>query len=768
MDNGNEKIKNKKLNIALAITAAALLAFAVVAVIFGLKLPRKERNVLGEDDNYTAQAAYSESELLFSTTKYLILTDKDGNELKRTDVIEETEKSFGINAGKIVGLYKEKGGEYIYVATLNASASERFIVKLSENLEVADCAPYEGLYGGMKETENYLFLFSASASFYTVTRYDKENLTEKTVKGHLYEGFTEGNSTELTVARSRKLLSVDYAEGYLYVVTDGGIIRSDENLSGCRFMAEYDERYKTLKEEYPEKTDAELKSEAEEHVRSVFGLVSFSSQQGRAVMRASDYDAEKYLFVAPEVSAYSGGLYYAKNDKFYLLSSEGEFYSALLEDFFATDLGDVLPIEKIGGVKLKGLPFSQGKAAFYDAYSEKAFVIYETLSEVTAINLAEEKTEYDITLDFDITSVIGVAGNISYTYYNSNLADAGVMIRAIANVDGNLHGKTYKTVFIVSVVLAVIAAAATVILLLSAKSAAFANKTAKLVKDAAKSKLVYLALLPSFVLLCLFCFYPAIASIGLSFFDYTQDRPMLLWNNFKHYINIFASDFAGEAFSNMGIFLVSDLLFALVPPLLFAFFLTVMASKKYSAITRTLLFIPGIIPSVTGLLIWKEGIYGFSGVINIFVKAFNGEPLTLLSDAATAKWAIIMMGFPFVGSYLIFYGAMMNIPSSYYEAAELEGCGVWKRFFRIDLPLIAPQIKYVIICTFIASLQNFSRTYMIDKSASYGTKTPIHIMYTLMLSGDYGYSAAYATVIFVLLLFATIINMKMQFKKSED
>lgn len=284
----------------------------------------------------------------------------------------------------------------------------------------------------------------------------------------------------------------------------------------------------------------------------------------------------------------------------------------------------------------------------------------------------------------------------------------------------------------------------------------------------AKSKFVYLAILPSFTLLCMFCFYPAIASIGLSFFDYTQDKPTLLWNNFKHYINIFTSKYAAEAFSNMGIFLAADLVFALLPPLIFAFFLTIMASRKYSAITRTLLFIPGIIPSVTGLLIWKEGIYGFSGVINLIIKSCGGKEIMFLTQNSTARWATLLMGFPFVGAYLIFYGAMMNISDSYYEAAELEGCGVFKRFLKIDLPLILPQIKYVFVTTFIHSLQNFARTYMIDSKASYGTKTPIHEMYSYMLQGDYGYSAAYATVIFVFLLFATIINMKMQFSGGDE
>ena len=110
---------------------------------------------------------------------------------------------------------------------------------------------------------------------------------------------------------------------------------------------------------------------------------------------------------------------------------------------------------------------------------------------------------------------------------------------------------------------------------------------------------------------------------------------------------------------------------------------------------------------------------------------------------------------------------MMNISSSYYEAAELEGIGIWKRFFYIDIPLIVPQIKYVFITAFIHSLQNFARTYMIT-GGQFGTYTPIHIMYQNMVGGNYGLASAYATVIFVLLFFATFLNLRKQKKSLED
>ena len=131
------------------------------------------------------------------------------------------------------------------------------------------------------------------------------------------------------------------------------------------------------------------------------------------------------------------------------------------------------------------------------------------------------------------------------------------------------------------------------------------------------------------------------------------------------------------------------------------------------------------------------------------------------------KWSLIMMGFPFVGSYLIFYGAMMNVPDSYYEAAELDGITVIKRFVFIDVPLILAQIKYVFIMTFIGSVQNFGRTYMTETGGAAGAQTPVHTMYNFVTSDDYGRASAYATVLFIFLFFATMINMRAQTKDNQ-
>ena len=768
MTNDNGKIKGDKLKLWAIIFLAVLMVFTVAAVIFGLKLPKTNREIAGGEDNFTSQTLFSEDKILYSTTKELRLSNSRGKTEKTVDVKNAAKEKFGVDIGKISAVYKEKGSDNVYVAAMNTETDARYVLWLNSELELLSENVYDGNYDSMKAFGGRLYVFSRAANYVKIFAYPSD-LSGEAVKGHLYTGYDDGN-VNLELSKGDKILSVDGKGDEVVVVTNQGVHKFKADLSGCGYYAAYEDKLAELKEENPSEKLNVLKRRAEDFVNAEYGSeynVTFS-MRGTVTADSEEYDKSEYYYVSPEVNAFAGSAYNAENGYFYVTSSENELYKFREENVTGVGFGEELPLEKIDGVKLSGNPITENRSMFYDPYENSAYVIYKTLSEVTKIDLTTEKVIYSVATDFDITSIVAVGGNLSYTYYNSNFSESGKMIVAVFGVDGKIRESLYKTLFIVFIILAAIAFILAVVAALCLLSPKIRGKIGKTFKEMAKSKFVYLAILPSFTLLCMFCFYPAIASIGLSFFDYTQDKPTLLWNNFKHYINIFTSKYAAEAFSNMGIFLAADLVFALLPPLIFAFFLTIMASRKYSAITRTLLFIPGIIPSVTGLLIWKEGIYGFSGVINLIIRSCGGKEIMFLTQNSTARWATLLMGFPFVGAYLIFYGAMMNISDSYYEAAELEGCGVFKRFLKIDLPLILPQIKYVFVTTFIHSLQNFARTYMIDSKASYGTKTPIHEMYSYMLQGDYGYSAAYATVIFVFLLFATIINMKMQFSGGDE
>ena len=415
---------------------------------------------------------------------------------------------------------------------------------------------------------------------------------------------------------------------------------------------------------------------------------------------------------------------------------------------------------------------SLGPALHYNKDLKIGYLLYDSSNKVSRINFATKEIEFTKALEFKIHSIVQTPdeSRIYYLYTNPNEAASGEYVLRALPLGGEAKDATLRAIKTAMIVTAVIVALVGLVSALCAFKKGFDVKFAQTVYGIKKHWMIYVILSASLVLLGMCCYYPAIGSVTLSFFDYSENDPSRRWNNFYNYKAIFRSaEFKQECF-NMVLFLAVDLLVALLPPLIFAFFLTIMRNRKYSATMRTLLFIPGVIPGVATALVWRQGIYGSDGVINVILSLVTGK--TWERDFLNyTRWtnltSIMMMGFPFVGSYLIFYGAMMNVPSSYYEAAELDGITTRKRFFYIDVPLIFAQIKYVIVMSTISSVQNFGRIYTTTNGKN-GTKTPIFQMYEyIQVRGEYGRGAAYAALLFVFLFIVTLINMRLQSKDKE-
>ena len=323
----------------------------------------------------------------------------------------------------------------------------------------------------------------------------------------------------------------------------------------------------------------------------------------------------------------------------------------------------------------------------------------------------------------------------------------------------------FSTIFLVSLILAIVVFLLLIWFIVASKSERALMKMKVIKEDLKRHKWIYVALIPFVALLILFCYYEAIGAIAMSFFNYTEAEPAWIWNEFGNYFRVFNMDLMEKTMNTL-FFLFFDIILCIAPPLLFAFMLVLLRNQKLSGWFRSLMFLPGIIPSMATMLIWRQGILASDGgALNQVVSFFGGHPVKWLADENWSRWALVFMGFPFIGGYLIFYGGMINIPGEYHEAGRLEGLGVWKRLFCIDIPLILPQIKYIFIMTIIDSVQNYSRTYVLGSS---GTTTLAEALYSAMMgtTKDYGLSSAYATIIFVCLFMAITANFKMQKKDT--
>ena len=283
-----------------------------------------------------------------------------------------------------------------------------------------------------------------------------------------------------------------------------------------------------------------------------------------------------------------------------------------------------------------------------------------------------------------------------------------------------------------------------------------------------KHKISYLFLLPTFVMLIVFNYFPAVWGFFLAFTDYLPGV-YCKFVGFDNFIGLVQNEYFWIGIGNMLVFLVTDLLKALIPPILVAEFLIALRSSKMQYWARVLMYIPGILPGLAGLLIWTTGILGMGGLFNSLLDLVGLDYLITdwLGTESTALGALCYIGFPWVGSYIIMYGALRSVPSSLYEAAKLDGCGWWNRILRIDIPMISPQLKYIFVTSFIGSIQDFNRVYQTTMGGpGKSTYIPALELYlNISIFKDYGAASAMGILLFIVIFGATLMLLKM---KTQD
>ncbi len=776
----NEKSR-KASKITSIVFIAIFVCALVLSVVLGATFPKTERIREIDDTRFTSVFYAEDNEWFYTTEKNVVRLNKQ-NEVEETFSLLEEANKRNVNMGQIKETYASPDGEYMWVATSDKSnENSGFIFKLQDvdgKLSIVETSAFNGFYKKMLVADGYLYVFTAPDSFTTVLKYDVENISQGAVKqGAIYRGWEEGNALNLTRASELIILSADVIDGNLYVLHTGGLIKMSTDFECNDYKFTYWEKraevYARLRAEAEanlsegETLDEKaLKKAVNEQTCKELGLKSYTESSDAVEIPLKDFDYSKYGYYIGD--KFSGGAYVSGHEKFYILTTDTHVYSYDLAYLSDLPMNAYLECDVEKGVELYAKPETEYASMFYNPYSKKGYIVYDSLSEISCIDFSDEVSlEFTIKAEFDVNRITQIGDNLYYFYYNRFETErAGQTVLKIANIQEQLQRPLMSGFLTASIIVCVLSGICALIFVGCWKKDGYIEKTKLLLKRIVRNKWVYISMIPSVILLILFCYYPAIESIRVSFFEYSTENPTMRWNNFENYKLIFTNQYTGEMFGNMFLFLIVDLIVAIAPPLVFAFFLTVMRNKGYSQLVRTLLFIPGVIPGIAGMLIWREGIFSNSGgVLHMLCSLFTDEPHMFLTSPLTTRFEILLIGFPYVGAYLIFYGGMMNIADSYYEAAELEGIGIWKRFFAIDIPLILPQIKYIFITTFIASVQNFARVDSVTGGLQ-GTMTPIQMIYDkINESGAYGEASAYATLMFVFLFFATALNLR---KKKQE
>lgn len=187
--------------------------------------------------------------------------------------------------------------------------------------------------------------------------------------------------------------------------------------------------------------------------------------------------------------------------------------------------------------------------------------------------------------------------------------------------------------------------------------------------------------------------------------------------------------------------------------------------KISNAVFRTAYFTPYVTSIVAIGLVWTQ-LFTPSGVLNQLLAIVGIHGPSWLTDARWAMPAVILVsawqaiGYPMV----IFLAGLQAIPESLHEAAKVDGAGSSSRFFRITLPLLTPQIFFVLITQIISSFQVFALIFVMTKGGP-GTATTVYIYYLYQNGftfGDLGFASAMAWILFLIIGLVTFVQLRLQ------
>lgn len=252
--------------------------------------------------------------------------------------------------------------------------------------------------------------------------------------------------------------------------------------------------------------------------------------------------------------------------------------------------------------------------------------------------------------------------------------------------------------------------------------------------------------------------YPMISSLYYSFTDYSMGTD-INWVGIKNYIDIFTRD---PYFSQSVKVTLIYVVVAVPLKLAFALFIAVILNQKLKGINffRAAFYIPSILAgSISIAILWKA-LFIKDGFINHLLGNVGIDPVSWYGTPGMALFTIcILTMWQFGSSMILFLAGLQQIPYNLTEAAQIDGAGKVRIFFRITLPMLTPTIFFNVIMQTINAFQEYTSAAIITHGGPvYGT-----YLYGLKLYEEafsnwrMGYACALSWILFIVILVFTVI-----------
>ena len=274
-------------------------------------------------------------------------------------------------------------------------------------------------------------------------------------------------------------------------------------------------------------------------------------------------------------------------------------------------------------------------------------------------------------------------------------------------------------------------------------------------------------LLPAALLIFVFCFYPMVQALILSFQKGTGSAVQSA--GFANYARILKDATFQQCLFNTIFYFVIQVPIMLILALILAQLLN-SPDIKGKGIYRTMIFLPCATSLVSYSMIFKS-LFANDGLVNRVLSTVGIPTVDWFQNAWAARWVIVIaLVWRWTGYNMVFYLAgLQNIDYSIYEAARIDGASPLQQFVHLTIPLLKPTILLTAIMSTSGTLQLFDESVNLTAGGpGKATMTLTHYIYNISLveTPKFNYAAALSVFILVVVAVLSAIQMKVGDKRD--
>lgn len=277
--------------------------------------------------------------------------------------------------------------------------------------------------------------------------------------------------------------------------------------------------------------------------------------------------------------------------------------------------------------------------------------------------------------------------------------------------------------------------------------------------------LSYAMILPAMVFFGLFCIYPLCNLFHLSLFRGNVRNPYKSFRGIQNFVDLFTKnpDFV-PALKHTAYYTAVVLVLLISLSVLCAVWLS--KDRKLNHFAQSAIFSPHLVASISCAFVWSwmfsSEIYG---LFNTILNAIGLKSVRWLDQPSTAMNCVIVMNvWKNIGYYsLIIMSALKAIPTEIYEAADLDSASPIRQFFQITLPMLSPQLFFLLITITTGSFMVFDSIRVMTNGGP-GNSTQVLCTwiyeYAFLNNNSLGLASAGGVVLLLILVLITILDFR--------